>query len=79
MLNVQQQCPRCSGAIPREHATKVVFEDCVDTFLFCDFCGYGLEMTVFPDGTILPLEFFERTEPRCFGKFLQRLEDARVA
>lgn len=74
-----QQCPRCEGAINRENHAVVEHEDRVDHFMVCDFCCVGWEWSQYEGGEIQPLDFQEKTEPRAFGKFLQRLEDARAA
>ena len=78
-------CPRCDSPVPREHyaRTRVRARDLcssrTDEFLWCEFCGYGIEVSRYPDGEVFAVDFQERTEPVNFGKFLQRLELARVA
>jgi len=80
MLRVElHQCPQCEGVIDRQHFAQVEFVDRVDEHLYCDFCGRGWEVSRYRDGDFFVLDFNERTEPINFGKFLQRLEDARVA
>ena len=74
-----QTCPHCDGTIPREDFVTAQFPGREDTFIYCEFCGIGQEISVYDDGQVLPLDYHERTEPVAFGKFLQRLEDARVA
>ena len=74
-----QQCPRCRGTVDVEHFAVALFEDRRDEFLFCEFCAYGIERSVYDSGEVCTLTFRERSEPRAFGKFLQRLEDARAA
>lgn len=72
-------CMRCGGAVNREHHTVVKLEDRTDEFLYCEFCGLGWETSTYDDGEISVLDYVEKTEPRNFGKFLQRLEDALAA
>ena len=79
MTTALQECPRCGGAINRENFAVVEHSDRIDRFMACEFCCVGWEWSEYPDGEVQPLDFHERTEPRAFGKFLQRLEDARAA
>ena len=74
-----QHCPRCGGAINRENNVTAKRDHYDDRFLHCEFCGVGWESSVYADGDWSMLDFNERTEPVQFGKFLQRLEAARVA
>jgi len=73
------ECPRCESPVPREHFASRKLEHRVDEFLYCEFCGYGVELSRYPDDGVFALDFQEKTEPVNFGKFLQRLELARVA
>jgi len=85
MFSPQQYCPRCQGAIPREHYVQALPDDFgyFESRLYCEFCGLGLEtLWQLRDGE--PYEEFSLTvfgdsEPVNFGKFLQRLEDTRAA
>ena len=72
-------CPHCSGAVNREHHTAARIEDRVDRFLYCEFCGRGWETSTYDDGETFVLTHVESTEPKDFGSFLQRLEDALAA
>lgn len=72
-------CPRCGGAIAREAYATRRLPDRVDQFMLCEFCGIGFERSLYPDGDIFALEYHERLEPVCFGKFCQRLADAHAA
>ena len=74
-----QNCPRCGGVIAREHHAIARHSDRIDHWLHCDFCGIGWETSEYSDGDILALDYRRRTEPVAFGRFLQRLEDARCA
>ena len=74
-----QECPRCGGTIPRQDLVRQELPDRVDWYCLCEFCGAGIELSEYPDGTIFPLTYHARTEPDCFAKFLQRLAEARVA
>jgi endogenous inhibitor of DNA gyrase (YacG/DUF329 family) len=73
------ECPRCESPVPREDYARVRIDDRTDEFMHCPFCGYGLEVSRYSDGAIYVLDYQERTEPVNFGRFLQRLEDARAA
>jgi len=77
------QCPKCHGFISREHAA---IEDLVTdqvTYLYCDFCGFGLETLwhKLPEGLVekFTIEHRATRDPVDLGKFLQRLHDARAA
>ena len=72
-------CPCCEGAIHPENYAVVRFEDRVDTYMYCEFCHWGLERTAYEDGDVFQLDFRQRTEPVNFDRFLERLEEARVA
>lgn len=72
-------CPRCAGAINREHYAEARFEYYTDRFLYCEFCEMGWETSEYRDGEAFTLEYVARIEPVNFGKFLQRLEGARAA
>lgn len=73
------ECPRCSGAISRESYAEKRVDDRTDKYLRCEFCGYGVEVSQYDSGEVYAVDFQERTEPVNYGKFLQRLESARVA
>ena len=77
-MNVHE-CPKCGGSIERKNFAERRFVDRVDKFLRCEFCGYGIECSQYHSGELYALDFQERTEPVSYGKFLQRLESARVA
>lgn len=85
MFAAHQQCPQCTGAIPREWYVQERPDHggFFETRLYCEFCGLGIETlweTV--DGEpqeVFSLRIHARTEPQCFGGFLQRLEDSRAA
>lgn len=80
MIRAQpQDCPRCGGRIAQDDCVQVRRPDCVEDYLHCEFCGYGIERAVYDGGDVLLLDYQRRTEPVCYGKFLQRLESARVA
>ena len=73
------ECPRCESPVARDCYARKPCDGCVEEFLHCDFCGYGLEVARYPDGAVYVLDYQERTEPVNFGRFLQRLENARAA
>jgi len=85
MTQTIQQCPRCHGAIPREHYAreriydKPTHEHRTDEFLYCAFCERGWEVSIYPGGEVFRLDFVARTEPLNFARFLKRLEAARAA
>ena len=85
MFSSQQSCPRCEGAIAREHYVQLPPDEdgYFETLLYCPFCGFGLESRwKLIDGQPIEdfsLTLFAATEPINFGKFLQRLEDSRAA
>lgn len=72
-------CIKCGGAVNREHHTMVKLEDRDDVFLYCEFCERGWETSTYDDGEVYVLTYVARTEPKEFGKFLQRMEDALAA
>ncbi len=84
MRNEIQMCPNCDGAINVEDnvEVRIVVDgalDRTDRFVVCDFCGIGKEKSIYPNGHSLMLDFHRKTEPTQYGKFLGRLEAARVA
>jgi hypothetical protein len=79
MRSETHSCPICGGAVNVEHYAVTRQPDREDRFLYCEFCERGFECSLYPDGDVLALDFVRRTEPVNFGKFLQRLEDARAA
>ena len=80
LAKVLTECPRCSGTINREnHAIDRVSADRTDQFIYCEFCGYGVESSHYSDGDVFVLDFQASTEPKQFDFFLHRLEAARVA
>ena len=72
-------CKRCAGAVNREHHTLARHDGRVDEFLYCEFCGLGWETSTYDDEEVHVQSYVARTEPKQFGKFLQRLEDALAA
>ena len=85
MQIVQQECPRCQGALPTEHCA------CEDlpplhavTLMYCDFCGIGTE-TLWKRDTLgrmheeFSVECDRSKNPVDLGKLLQRLKDRRAA
>ena len=73
------ECPRCGGAIDLENFSEVRLDDRIDRFLRCEHCDVGWESSQYANGDLYVLDYHERTEPVNFGKFVQRLEDARAA
>ena len=82
---VHHQCPNCHGFVDVENFVQArvvnpsTHEVRTDEFLYCEFCERGYERSVYADGSVYPLEYIHKTEPVNFGKFLQRMEDARAA
>ena len=74
-----QQCPICTGAINRENSTVVHLLDRTVEAMLCEYCKIAWLVETYEDGEVFSLEFHERTEPACFEKFVEELEDARAA
>jgi hypothetical protein len=72
-------CPNCGGAIPREHSAEIRTHWYTETLIYCEFCERGWEFSASRDGEFLSLDYHARTEPVNFGRFLERLDRARVA
>jgi hypothetical protein len=85
MIGDFQQCPRCGGAINREHfAREPLPHDRKEiTLLYCAYCDFGIEtlwsVTDDRHSEEFSLEFDPRKDPVELGKFLQRLHDRRAA
>ena len=79
LLTPIHECPQCGSALPREDCPVVKVPGRETHYFNCEFCGFGIELDLYPDGEIFYLDFYERTEPKNYGKFLQRLKDARAA
>ncbi len=77
-----QQCPECGGAIPTEHTAVETLISHEIKFLYCEFCGYGLESAFKFSATGMDLThsvpYSEKKHPVKFGEFLQRLKNARL-
>ena len=84
MIGDFQQCPRCGGAIYREHfAREPLPHHCKEiTLLYCAHCDFGIEtlwsVTEYCHREDFSLEF-DRGDQVELGKFLQRLHDRRAA
>ncbi|MCO6436519.1 MAG: hypothetical protein J5J06_05480 [Phycisphaerae bacterium] len=78
-----QQCPRCSGALDREHVAAENVVNGEITYLYCDFCGVGWETwwELGADGRLHErlTATYDRTRPEPLAKFLKNLESARAA
>lgn len=78
-----QECPRCGGAVNCEHTATEDLYTHVLTYLYCDFCGVGIETlwkhTPICDEHVLTVHHSGAKDPVELGKFLQRLENARAA
>ena len=72
------ECPRCNGAVNREHYAVARHDDYTETYLYCEFCEIGIETSTDADGDVFALTYQAKTEPKCFGKFLERLEAAQA-
>lgn len=79
LSSIIHECPRCSGAIDREFFATETHDDHDIEFLWCEFCGYGIEVVIDLDGARFAVGYQLRTEPNETVKFLDRLEAARYA
>ena len=75
-----QECPRCSGAIQPENAVveNLVIREA--KYLYCEFCGLGIESISDIDGDrrleMMRCEIDGKNNPVKLGMFLQRMWSA---
>jgi hypothetical protein len=79
LLSDLHPCPRCECLVPREHNVRVFKRDHTYRALYCEFCGFGWEVEVWPNGDVYKLESSVAENPRHFDLFLARLSDAAFA
>ncbi len=84
MFNVRhQQCPQCEQCVSVEDVATEDLHDHMVTFVLCEFCGIGVETLWKKVGDgyeeDFSVTFNEHRDPVKFGKFTQRLLDARAA
>jgi len=83
ILAKTQECPRCRGAVNCEHTAIEDLHSHILTYLYCEFCGLGIETlwkhTPTCNEHVLTIHHSGSKDAIELGKFLQRLENARAA
>jgi hypothetical protein len=83
IFDSEQCCPRCDGAIAREHFVRELLVNHLVTYLYCDHCDYGIEtlwlITGGPPREQFSLQYDRSTDPRGLRRFLSEMEVRRVA
>lgn len=77
-MHSHQECPRCNGAINVENTAVESLIMHEVRFLYCEFCGVGVETLVKVDGDQqweCMRSTFDRSRPIQLGMFLQRLRN----
>jgi len=82
MLNVCQECPRCSGAIAPENCVVenlVIYEV---TYLYCEFCQLGIETMFKIEGDRryekVRCEMDGKVNPRGLRNLIQRMRTSAL-